>query len=213
MIGTSIWVYFDAKTIGVRKGQLSGFVDMGRWGWFLACLLIWIVGFPLYLSKRDVYRRINAGEGGTAGKCPDCGHEMPAGGEICLTCGAAPAQKKTGLLGYVLPGVLILVIFGVVASMFSAGPGSSGTGFISVSEPVVTYNEYLSIENGMSYQQVVSIIGEPGREISRNKTDGVPGVMEDIETVMYEWANSDGSNMNAMFQNDRLIQKAQFWLD
>jgi hypothetical protein len=29
---------------------------------------------------------------------------------------------------------------------------------------------------------------------------------------MYAWQNADGSNMNAMFQNDRLISKAQFGL-
>ena len=29
---------------------------------------------------------------------------------------------------------------------------------------------------------------------------------------MYMWQNSDGSNMNAMFQNDKLVNKAQFGL-
>lgn len=42
--------------------------------------------------------------------------------------------------------------------------------------------------------------------------DGVPGVMESVDAVMYQWVNSNGSNMNTMFQNDRLIQKAQFGL-
>jgi len=29
---------------------------------------------------------------------------------------------------------------------------------------------------------------------------------------MYQWVNPGGSNMNAMFQNNKLIEKAQFGL-
>ena len=59
VIGTSIWVYFDATTIGVTKGQLSGVFDMSPTAWAFACLLIWIVCFPAYLVKRTEYKRIN----------------------------------------------------------------------------------------------------------------------------------------------------------
>ncbi len=59
VIGTSIWVLADAKTIGVKKGQISGFTDLGALGWFFACLLLWIVAFPFYLAKRSEYKRIN----------------------------------------------------------------------------------------------------------------------------------------------------------
>lgn len=59
VIGTSVWVLFDAKTIGVRKGQLKGLADLGPWGWFFGCLLLWILGFPLYLAKRPELKRIN----------------------------------------------------------------------------------------------------------------------------------------------------------
>ncbi|MFC1601435.1 hypothetical protein ACFL34_03715 [Candidatus Sumerlaeota bacterium] len=33
--------------------------------------------------------------------------------------------------------------------------------------------------------------------------------MPSIETVMYQWVNSDGSKISAMFQNDMLMQKSQ----
>lgn len=59
VIGTSIWVLADAKTIGVQKGQITGFTDMGVLGWFIACLLLWIIAFPIYLAKRSEYKRIN----------------------------------------------------------------------------------------------------------------------------------------------------------
>lgn len=60
ILATSIWVLVDAKAIGVKKGQLKGLADIGPWGWFFGCLLLWIVGFPLYLSKRDELKRINS---------------------------------------------------------------------------------------------------------------------------------------------------------
>lgn len=56
VIGTSIWVLCDAISIGVKKGQVKGFGDMGPVGWFFACLLLWIVGFPLYLAKRSEFK-------------------------------------------------------------------------------------------------------------------------------------------------------------
>jgi hypothetical protein len=74
---------------------------------------------------------------------------------------------------------------------------------------IVTYSEYKSIRDGMTYQEVSSIIGQPGEETARNRMEGTPGVMEPIETVIYQWSNPDGSNMSATFQNNKLVQKAQ----
>ncbi len=59
VLGTSIWVFFDARSIGVKKGQVKGIADMGPTGWLLACLLLWIIGFPLYLSKRSAFKTVN----------------------------------------------------------------------------------------------------------------------------------------------------------
>jgi hypothetical protein len=57
IIGTSLWVYFDARWIGVyRTGephkvfQLS--LDMEPVDWLISCLLLWVVAFPAYLLKR-----------------------------------------------------------------------------------------------------------------------------------------------------------------
>lgn len=59
IIGTAIWVYFDAKSLGVKKGQLTGLANMNPGGWFLVTLLLWIVGFPAYLANRGKYKQIN----------------------------------------------------------------------------------------------------------------------------------------------------------
>jgi hypothetical protein len=58
VLGTSLWVLFDSRAIGVEKGRITGFFDMGRAGWFLSCLGLWIVAFPAYLAKRDEYKRM-----------------------------------------------------------------------------------------------------------------------------------------------------------
>jgi tetratricopeptide (TPR) repeat protein len=62
VLGTSIWVYLDAKKIGVKKGQLDGFCDLGPGAWAVVCLLLWIIGFPAYLIKRGEYIKINRGD-------------------------------------------------------------------------------------------------------------------------------------------------------
>jgi hypothetical protein len=113
-----------------------------------------------------------------------------------------------------VPGWLVIVaLIGVGFFIYmQAGGGGSSSGSSFSLQPVVTMAEYQQLQNGMSYQQVVQVIGQPGEEASRNHMDGVPGVMESVETVMYQWINPGGSNMNAMFQNDKLIQKAQFGL-
>jgi hypothetical protein len=53
---TSIRVFVDAKKIGVKKGQVEGLANMGPGGWLVACLLLWIVAFPLYLLKRPAFK-------------------------------------------------------------------------------------------------------------------------------------------------------------
>ena len=54
---TSVWVLVDSRAIGVAKGQIKGFFNMGPTGWFISCLLCWIVAFPAYLVKRREYQR------------------------------------------------------------------------------------------------------------------------------------------------------------
>jgi hypothetical protein len=58
VIGTSIWVYFDAQSLGVEKGKLSGFFDLSPMGWFIGSLCVWIFMFPAYLAKRNQYKEL-----------------------------------------------------------------------------------------------------------------------------------------------------------
>src|SRR5262249_39773393 len=76
----------------------------------------------------------------------------------------------------------------------------------------VTMSQYNRLSNGMSYLKVWDTLGSRGTETARIHADGVEGVMEPIETVSYSWVNSDGSNVMVVFQNDKLISKAQYGL-
>ncbi len=71
----------------------------------------------------------------------------------------------------------------------------------------VTKAEYSRVKMGMSYQQVVTILGPPDEALSETEMAG-------FHTVMYMWEGRGGfgANMNAMFQNGKLINKAQFGL-
>lgn len=69
----------------------------------------------------------------------------------------------------------------------------------------VTMEKYNQIKSGMSYEKVVEIIGFEGEELSQSDVAG-------FKTIMYQWVNDDGSNMNATFQNNKLQTKAQFGL-
>ena len=97
--------------------------------------------------------------------------------------------------------------------MFGTGCGNEAVGLaravvaVAPSEGGATKAKYEQIRTGMSYQEVVQIIGEKGEEMSRFEIEGIPA------TVMYMWKGQNlMANMNAMFQGDKLTTKAQFGL-
>ena len=70
----------------------------------------------------------------------------------------------------------------------------------------ITKDEFNQLQDGMSRAQVAEIVGSPGEVISESTIAG-------YTTVMVSWDGSGlASNANAMFQNDKLISKAQFGL-
>lgn len=92
--------------------------------------------------------------------------------------------------------------------------GNSGSPSPSEANPEkrVTKAHFDEIKEGMTYAEVVKIIGVEGEEMASSSIEGVPGVMAGISTKVYMWKNWNGANMNATFQNDQLKMKAQFGL-
>lgn len=69
----------------------------------------------------------------------------------------------------------------------------------------ITSDLYNKIQNGMTYEEVKTILGE-GQLMSYGK-------IANIESVMYEYINKDGSNANFTFSNNSLQMKAQVGLE
>ncbi len=57
VLGSSGWLYGDAKNIGVKKGQVKGLANMSPMGWFVACPLLWVVNIRLgrFTEFQSVY--------------------------------------------------------------------------------------------------------------------------------------------------------------
>lgn len=179
VLGTSIWVLLDATNIGVKRGQLKGLADMGAIGWFFACLLMWIIGFPLYLMKRDNFARLNR------------------------------RQNTNGIGVFLMSIFTTFIMYVLMMGFIFTRPSYSSypTRFVSIpSNTGITLAKYTRIRDGMSYSEVVGVLGQEGVEISSSDIAG-------FKTVMYQWSGNGIANMNAMFQNGKLIQKAQFGLE
>ena len=163
-------------------------------------------------------------------KCPFCAEDLQDEATICRFCNRQvvrqtqpenPVGKRlVALLTLGLGGALLVILvgfyrfapeefwntFGPVIGLSDAPgltPGDRGS-----HKPAfdVTMAEYLRLQEGITYEEAVAILGRAGVEQSRSELAG-------ITTVMYSWTNRDGiANMNAMFQNGRLISKAQLGL-
>lgn len=143
-------------------------------------------------------------------KCPSCAEEILNEAVKCRHCGESVVPAKTGLSQDVSPlkAVAILVAAAVSFWIYYGVGVTNSEGQFSMpatSPAVVTRAEFDQLKEGMTYAQAREIIGAAGSLDSES-------TLLDIKTVMYSWMNTNGSNMNAMFQNDKLITKAQFGL-
>jgi hypothetical protein len=86
----------------------------------------------------------------------------------------------------------------------SAAPTTTTTA--PKNKPEITMGEYEQIQNGMTYEQVVEIVGGPGESISENEIAG-------IKTAIYSFkGDSFGSNATITVQNGKVFGKAQLGL-
>ena len=140
-------------------------------------------------------------------RCKYCQMEIPKKAKVCPNC--KRTLKGHGCLISVL---VVLIIFG---SAIAAAVGAFGTNKAvqkSVSgveneDEYITMEEYNSIENGMSYDEVKEIVGSSGEVSSEVETNG-------IKVVIVTWYGNGvaGSNANVTFTNDEVTAKAQVGL-
>lgn len=89
-----------------------------------------------------------------------------------------------------------LILFGVLVS-----------GAAAASDCKVTKKQFDTVQPGMTLAEATQLLGCAGEELSVSEMAG-------HRTVMLKWdgRGSFGANMNAMFQNGKLVTKAQFGL-
>ena len=121
-------------------------------------------------------------------------------------------SKKTGWgTGKKIGAIIgVFVVIGALNRQNNPTPPATLESTSSVSTEASGTNvnraTFQSLKTGMSYKQAVAILGSEGEEISSNEVGGT-------KTIIYKWEGSGfGANMNAMFQNDKLISKAQISL-
>jgi hypothetical protein len=129
---------------------------------------------------------------------------------IGIACAVIAVKRGHDFIGYsgLLVGLLGLYSIYTTSEKITRivkDPFSADASLESSIPPIVTLSEYNAIVEGMSYGDVARAIGDTGEELSRSEIMGTT-------TVMYQWKNSNGSNMNAMFQDGRLVSRAQFGL-
>lgn len=56
LLASAVWVYFDAKSLGARRGLVSGMAGTGPAMWAFGVVAMWILVFPLYLLNRSKIR-------------------------------------------------------------------------------------------------------------------------------------------------------------
>ena len=138
-------------------------------------------------------------------KCKYCQTDIPKKAKVCPNC------KKNLKSHGCLAGVSIFLCVIVVCIFIAALSGSKDEISKELSEAtaeLITLDEFNTIQNGMSYEEVVEIIGSEG-EASSTATVG------DITTSIYMWKGkgSVGANANVTFIDNKVSAKAQFGLE
>jgi len=189
LIGSALLIGIDASRFGYgkNKAHAKSALRTGPIGWAFGQLLMWIIAYPWYMASR-VHASSKAIKLGSI--------------SLLLALGF------TGGLVFVNSVIddRIDQVNDRLSNLRSGLTGERPRRNSRRNAPqIVTLSEYHQISDGMSYEQVKRIIGDPGKEMSRSDIAG-------YTTIMYSWSNSGGSNMNAMFQNDKMVNKAQFGL-
>jgi len=138
-----------------------------------------------------------------------------------LSIGAFLIWKKLGVNGasrWWLWGVTGLVVTPVMLSLLAQKGKDVRQGVSTVpqvtarserksDEPMLTLAKFGQIQTGMSYDEVVAIIGNNGVEQSTSEVGN-------IRTVMVSWANPGlmQGNASIIFQNGKLMSKSQLGL-
>lgn len=131
---------------------------------------------------------------------------------------ARPARQKNQTVLVIVGIIFGILVIGVFVGIYiqnteketnEKNGNAVGEYAPPANTPTISKAEFDQIKNGMTYEQVVAIIGGPGELMSEVGSSG-----SEYYTVMYMWDGDGGwgANANAMFQGGKLQSKAQFGL-
>ncbi|GAA0086842.1 DUF3862 domain-containing protein [Clostridium sp. CTA-7] len=145
--------------------------------------------------------------------CKACGKEIAKGVKKCVHCG-----KKQGNFfsqHKVLTVFMAVVLLGIIAVATGGKDKANDKGNSTATNSTqdnekkkdkkedskVTYDNFISINMGMTYEEVVAILGE-GKETSSSSVG-------DVKATVYTWNGKGISNLILTIQNDVVTTKGQ----
>lgn len=137
--------------------------------------------------------------------CKCCGAEIAKSAKVCPNCGARRGRKWW----QIVLGIIILISgIGTLAGSFGDYTASSPSATVKP-DTTISMSEFERIETGMTYDEVVEIVGTDG-ELSTS----VDMFGSELKTEMYVWRGngSIGSNANVTFQGGTVVAKSQVGL-
>ena len=140
----------------------------------------------------------------TTKKCKYCQSEIDKKAKVCPVC--KRTVKGHGCLIAILIFIIVIcgTVFGTLSFNASVQKEISG---VSEDSEYITLDEYNQIQAGITYDQVVEIIGSAGSPSAQSDGAG-------MSYQIYTWYGNGvaGSNANVTFINGEVSAKAQVGL-
>lgn len=140
--------------------------------------------------------------------CNVCGKEISSDAKRCPNCGAKVKKKIPVWRKVIAIPLLIVGIIGIIGAFSESGESSGAE------DHEVTMQEFMDIKSGMTYSEVVNIIGFEGELTSQVDLGEIEILDEklDTNTEIYIWKNVM-SNATVVFQGGKVTSKSQIGLE
>ena len=139
----------------------------------------------------------------TLKKCKKCGAEISSSAKSCPNCGKTQTNNALILIAVV---IIVLLSIGIAVSTADSTNSVSSQPEIQNNDKI-TLEKFNQIQTGMTYQQVVEIIGEEG-------TLSTESSYSNQTMQIYYWYAKNGiSNTTVTFMNGKVTAKSQIGLD
>lgn len=139
--------------------------------------------------------------------CKECGSEVSSKG-VCPKCGKD--QRNFFVKHKVMTFLLVVIVLGAIVGATGENNNNNTTQTgttVTQKQEKMTLEKFNKIETGMTYQQVVDIIGEEGT-LSTESSYGSQSMK------VYYWYASNGiSNATISFMNGNVTAKSQIGLE